>query len=158
MSTRGIVCALAAALIFFFSGEGALAQDLGDLEKVFHEGTQALDARDLDAAVARVDENVVVFSLFSPFPIKGKSGFRQAVKEYFENYEKAEFAPASPQFRILGDTGVAWGYYQLTATLKDGPPAYFHGRYLFTYARSDGKWWVTSQHYSPLQHIDMRFH
>ncbi len=156
MRRRAIASALAAA--FVLSGGSAIGQELGQLEETFQGGIRALDGRDLEAAVAQVDENVVVFSLFSPFPIKGKAGFRRAAAEYFENYEEASFAPVSPQFRALGNTGLAWGYYQLTAKLQDGPPAYFHGRYLFTYVWSDEKWRVTSMHYSPLQHTDMRFH
>ncbi len=41
-------------------------------------------------------------------------------------------------------------YYQLSAKLKDGPSGYFHGRFLFTYTQSDGKWLIMSMHISPL--------
>ncbi len=158
MRLRTIDCALTALLALLVSAPGALAQDLGTLEKTFRDGIRALDTRDLEAAAATVDEDVVVFSLFSPFPIRGKTGFRHAVTEYFENYEKATLAPSSPQFRAVGTTGLAWGFYQLTAKLKGGPPAYFNGRYLFTYVWSEGTWRVTSMHYSPLEHTSMRIH
>ncbi len=158
MRRRAFEVASTAVFILLASVPGALAQDLGELEKTFHAGIRALDTRDLEAASATVDENVVVFSLFSPFPIRGRSGFRDAVTEYFENYERATFAPSSPQFRAFGTTGLAWGFYQLTAKIEGGPPAYFNGRYLFTYVWTEGTWLVTSMHYSPLQHATMRIH
>ena len=110
MKRSELVSVLIATSMCWFAG-GALAQDVGALEATFQAGVEALDARDLETAVAQADDDVVVFSLFSPFPIRGRAGFRNAVTEYFENYEEASFAPVSPQFRVLGASGLAWGYY-----------------------------------------------
>jgi ketosteroid isomerase-like protein len=140
-------CALVAFLCLSSAVHG---QDLDDLKASFKAEIEALDSRNLDNALALVHDGIVLFSLFSPFPVSGKDQFRQAVQEYFANYERATFAPVNPQFRIIGTTGVAWGYYQLSAKLKDGPSGYFHGRYLFTYTQADGKWLIISMHLSPL--------
>jgi ketosteroid isomerase-like protein len=133
-------------------------QDLADLKTSFAAGIKALDSRNLEATLAQADEGIVLFGLFSPFPVTGKDAYGQAVEEYFALYERATFAPANAQFRIVGTTGVAWGYYELATKLKDGPPAYFHGRYLFTYTQAEGKWRLISMHISPLQLSDMRIH
>jgi ketosteroid isomerase-like protein len=133
-------------------------QDLSELKASFAAQIKALDSRNLEAALAQVDNGIVLFGLFSPFPVKGKDAYGQAVEEYFAMYEHATFAPVNSQFRIVETTGVAWGYYELSTKLKDGPPAYFHGRYLFTYTQADGKWRLISMHISPLQLSDMRIH
>lgn len=134
------------------------AQDLEALTASFSAEVKALNARDIEAAVAEVDDGVVMFSLFSPFPIRGKVGFRQAVEEYITAYEEATFTPLDTKFNIAGTTGVAWGYYALTARLKDGPSGSFHGRYVWTYTQVEGKWRLLSLHLSPLQHKQLRVH
>ena len=136
----------------------AHGQDLAALKASFAAEIQALDAQDAAGAVAQADDKIVLFGLFSPFPVVGKDAYRQAVEEYFSVYERATFSPVNPQFRIAGATGMAWGYYEMATKLRDGPPAYFHGRYLFTYTQTDGTWRLLSMHLSPLQLSDMRIH
>ena len=139
-----------ATVIFLCLSPAGYGQDLEDLKASFKAEIEALDSRSLDTALAQAHDGIVLFSLFSPFPVSGKEAFRQALQEYFANYDEATFIPVNPQFRIAGTTGIAWGYYQLSAKLKDGPSGYFHGRYLFTYTQSDGKWLIISMHVSPL--------
>lgn len=136
----------------------ARGQDLDALKASFAAEIKALDTQDVKATLAQVDDNIVLFGLFSPFPVAGKDAYQQAVEEYFGVYESATFSPVNPQFRIAGTTGIAWGYYELATKLRDGPPAYFHGRYLFTYTQADGQWRLMSMHLSPLQLSDMRIH
>jgi ketosteroid isomerase-like protein len=149
MTYRRVIFAYGIVIFLCFSSL-TYGQDLDDLKASFNAEIEALDSRNLDAAVALVHDGIVLFSLFSPFPVDGKDEFRQAIQEYFANYEQATFAPSNPQFHIVGNTGIAWGYYQLSAKLKDGPSGYFHGRYLFTYTQSEGKWLMISLHVSPL--------
>lgn len=132
--------------------------DVAALEVTFNETTRALNARDLDAALGQVDDGIVLFSLFSPFPMKGKRAFRQALRDYFASYESAKFAPTNSRFRVIGATGIAWGFYELSGKLQDGPMGYFNGRYLYTYTQAEGEWKLISMHFSPLEHRDMRLH
>ena len=147
----------AVALIIGLSSV-AQSQDLAALETTFKATTKALDARDLEAAVSVVDDGVVLFSLFSPFPVKGKAAFRQAVKDYFANYESAKFAPTNSRFRVIEATGIAWGFYELTAKLTDGPEGRFNGRFLYTYTQAGGEWKLISMHFSPLEQRSLQFH
>ena len=93
---------------------------------------------------------MVLFGLFSPFPIEGKEGFRRTVQEYFDNYEHAVFTPINPEFKVVGTTGVAWGNFRLATKQKNGPSQYSDGRYMFTYAQAEGKWVLISRHTSLL--------
>jgi ketosteroid isomerase-like protein len=130
---------------------GAHGQDLAALKASFDAELDALNRRDLNATLAPVYDRMVLFGIFSPFPIEGKNGFRQAVQEYFDDYEHAILTPIDPEFRIIGTTGVAWGNFRLATRLKSGASAYSDGRYMFTYAQLDGKWVTISMHYSLLQ-------
>ena len=136
----------------------AQSEDLASLETTFNATTKAFDARDLEAAVSVVDDGVVLFSLFSPFPIKGKAAYRRAVQDYFANYERARFAPSNTRFRVIGATGIAWGFYELSGKLTDGPEARFNGRYLYTYTLAAGEWKLISMHFSPLEQRSLQFH
>lgn len=152
------VVALGTMILVLGLSSVSQSQDLAALETAFDATTKALDARDLDAAVARVDDGIVLFSLFSPFPINGKAAFRQALTEYFANYESAKFAPTNSRFRVIGATGIAWGFYELSGKLTDGPKGYFNGRYLYTYSQAGGEWKLISMHLSPLEHRALGFH
>ena len=84
-------------------------------------------------------------------PIEGKEGLRQAVREYFSDYDHAIFSPIAPDYRIIGPVGVAWGNFRLAAKQKNGPLEHSDGRYMFTYTLADGKWVLISMHYSLLR-------
>jgi ketosteroid isomerase-like protein len=116
-----------AIVVSLWVASATYGQDLDALKASFTEEIKALDSRNLDAAVAPVEDGIVLFGLFSPFPVKGKDAYRQVVQEYFAMYERATFAPVNPQLRIAGTTGIAWGYYEFATKLKDGesntPPA-----------------------------------
>jgi len=140
-----------AMMLFSCVSSVAYGQDLAALKASFNTEIDALNRRDLNATLAPVHDKMVLFGIFSPFPIEGKEGFQQAVQEYFDDYERAIFRPIDPEFKIIGTTGVAWGNFRIAVKLKNGPAKYFDGRYLFTYAQSDGKWVIISMHYSLLQ-------
>ena len=126
-------------------------QDLAALKASFTAEIDALNTRNLNAALAPVTDTVILFGIFSPFPIQGKEGYRQAVQEYFDNYEQAVLTPIEPEFRIIGTTGVAWGNFRLATKQKSQSFDHADGRYMFTYAQGEGKWIIISMHYSLLQ-------
>ncbi len=129
----------------------ARSQDLAALQKSFAAEIDALNSKNLSAALALTDAKVVLFGIFSPFPIEGKAGFQQVLQEYFGDYEHAVFTPILPEFRVIGATGVTWGNFRLATRQKNGPSQYSDGRYMFTYAQVEGKWVLISMHYSLLQ-------
>ncbi len=137
--------------VFFFSSSVMAAEDLDTLKSAFNAQIEAFNNRELDAAVATAHDDIVLYGIFSPFPVQGKADFQKAVQAYFGQYEEAELSPVTPQFRIVGTTALAWGHYQLAATPQGGKLTYAHGRYIFTYTKIDGKWVVLGMDYSPLE-------
>jgi len=127
------------------------SQDQAGLLQNFTTHINALNSRNLTAALASVDDHLVLFGIFSPFPIEGKEQFRKAVQEYFENYEHAVITPIEPEYKAMGATGVAWGNFRLATRRKGGAQEYTDGRYMLTYTRANGKWHAISMHYSLLE-------
>lgn len=137
-------------VMFLGLSPSVYSQDLVALKTSFEAEIDALNRRDLNATLTPVDDRMVLFGIFSPFPIEGKEGFRQAVQEYFSDYENAVFTPINPEFKIVGVTGVAWGNFRIAIRQKSGSSHYSDGRYMFTYAQLQGKWVLISMHYSLL--------
>jgi ketosteroid isomerase-like protein len=150
MISRRTVLELVAVLFLCISST-AYGQDPPALKASFEAEIDALNRRDLRATLTPIDNRMVLFGIFSPYPIEGKEGFRQMVQEYFDDYEYAVFRPIDPDFRVVGTTGVAWGNFRLATKLKNGLSEYSDGRYMFTYAQSEGKWVIISMHYSLLR-------
>lgn len=116
----------------------------------FQAEIQALNTGDLAAAVDPADENIVVYGLYSPFPIEGKDAFQEAVKEYFDSHESATLRLVYPRYLVAGATGVAWGHYELTTTPTGGTQELSHGQYMMTYAHPAEEWRIISIHFAPL--------
>jgi ketosteroid isomerase-like protein len=127
------------------------SQDLAGLQQSFTAHINALNARNVDAALAAVNDQVVLFGIFSPFPIAFKEPFRKAVQEYLETYDSAVITPIDPDYKAIGATGVAWGNFRLATRRKSGGNEYADGRYMLTYTRVNGKWQAISMHYSLLE-------
>ena len=137
-------------MVLLWCSSAVYSQDLTALKANFNAEIDALNQRDLNATLTSVDNRMVLFGIFSPFPIEGKEGFRQTVQEYFDAYEHAVFTPINPDFKVVGATGVAWGNFRLATKQKNGPSQYSDGRYMFTYAQAEGKWVLISRHTSLL--------
>ena len=120
------------------------------LSERFRSQIEALNAGELDAAVAAAHEDIVVYGLYSPFPIEGKDAYRHAVQEYFEEHEYAVLEIVYPKYRRTGETGVAWGNYQLTRKLKGERVTTSPGQYMLTFARLEAGWVAISMHFAPL--------
>lgn len=131
--------------------DAAAADDLSALEAAFHEQIAAFNGEDLEAAIAAAHPDIVLYGIFSPFPVQGKPDFQKSVQAYFGQYEEAELSPVTPQFRVVGTTGLAWGHYQLAAVPQGEKLTYAHGRYLFAYAKVAGEWLVLGMDFSPLE-------
>jgi ketosteroid isomerase-like protein len=127
------------------------SQDLSGLQQRFIADINALNSRNLSAALAGVDDHLVLFGVFSPFPVSGKEAFRTAVQDYFDSYDYATITVIAPEYQTIGATGVAWGNFRLGTRRKGGNQEYADGRYMLTYVRANGNWRAISMHYSLLE-------
>lgn len=128
----------------------AHGNDLEDLKATFEQEVAAFNARDFNTYVQSAHEQVIVFGHFPPFEVEGIEAYRQRYHTLFDKHQSVTFTPLNPQFRVIGDIGIAWGHYQLATKPKDGPPSYSYGRYMFTYTQSGKRWLILSMHLSRL--------
>ena len=150
MSWRYVLIVTIVLVCGGIASESAAQQTRDALIASFGEELQAINGKDLDAVMSNVHEDVVLFGLYSPFPAVGKAAFRQAVQDYFNSFEEANLNPAHEEYMVIGETGVAWGLYQLTTKPEGGMEQTVNGQYMFTYARPSGQWQIVSWHFSPL--------
>ena len=80
------ICLVCAWGLVLYGLSPALGQsERAALIAAFNAEITALNTGDLNAAVATVHDEIVLYGLYSPFPIEGKEAFRQAVQEYFDD-------------------------------------------------------------------------
>ena len=145
--TRGILgCALALILL---GSTPVLGADIDDFKAAFDKAVNDYNNRD-DAFFAAMHEQPAVFNPGMPFAIDGKAAYEKAMRRSWATYETSVFTPVNPQFRVIGNTGVAWGHYALAMKPKDGGMETLFGRYTVVSVKSDGKWLVVASHYSPI--------
>lgn len=127
----------------------AHGNDLEDLKATFEQEVAAFNARDFNTYVQSAHEQVIVFGHFPPFEVEGIEAYRQRYHTLFDKHQSVTFTPLNPQFRVIGDIGVAWGHDTLQLIPKDGPMVTYGGRYTFVYTRIKGKWVRVVVHASP---------
>ncbi len=138
-----------AAVMLLFTPPAAHSDDLDDLKATFEQEVKAFNSRDFSTFVATAHEQVVLFGHFPPFELEGIEAYRQRYQTLFSNNQSVTFAPLTPQFRVIGNVGVAWGHDKLVLKPKDGPSVTYSGRYTFVYTKADGKWLRVVVHASP---------
>jgi ketosteroid isomerase-like protein len=114
---------------------------------------QALHARDVDAYLDSLHPEEVSMFVWDAFPIdyKGRSDERRrAVESFFANVEHLRITSFDKHYRVVGDTGLVWGYAKLEMKPRDGPLEIRNVRGLWVYVRVDGEWLRIARHVSPI--------
>ena len=133
----------------------ALGDDLEEIQASFQAEVNAFNAHDRNAFLTSAHQAVVVYGTASQGVIRGKAAFQQVIREYFATHANVYFTPVFADFRVIGSTALAWGHYtlsdiSLSDLAKDGPLQMAHGRYTFTYAKTDRGWRLVALYFSPL--------
>jgi ketosteroid isomerase-like protein len=125
------------------------ASDLDDL-KAAHEGIlKAINARDAQACAAGFYDREVRFSAEDPFPSdREKASLPQELQRVFAMYESWTVVPVNLEYRVIGTTGLVWGYHRNIRKPKDGPMQSTLARQLSVYVKTDGKWLRAASHLS----------
>ena len=135
-----------AVLFVPFAARGG---DIDDLKATFEQETKAFNSRDFNAYVASAHDQVILFGIYPPFELEGIEAYRKRYFTLFSTHQSVTFTPLNPQFRVIGNVGVAWGHDKVELKPKDGPPETYAGRYTFVYMKTDGKWLRVVAHASP---------
>jgi len=141
---------MGAGLVVLLGAVAAQAEELADVRQVFKTDIRLFNGQDPTAFSAAAHKEVVLFGTLSPFAVKGKAAIRQLIEDYFAEYDYAKWTPVDAKFFVAGTSALAWGHYTLKEQPKVGPRRILHGRYTFTYTRSEGKWLLVALDFSPL--------
>jgi hypothetical protein len=75
---------------------------------------------------------------------------RTGLQSFFDTLESLTRTPINLQYRVVGNTGIVWGYETLTYKPKDGPMKTIQSRVTATYTKSGGKWLLLTRHESAI--------
>lgn len=136
--------------LVLFAAPVSLAGDVEDVQAVFNQSLKAYNAKNVDGVYATFHDQVVAFGANGPFASDNTAAGRQLMATAFASLESVAVTPLNFQFRIFGDTAVAYGYYAAAFKPKDGPRQVAVVRATHTYAKSGEKWLMVSSHMSAI--------
>ena len=76
-----------------------------------------------------------------PRPLRVRDTFREGVKQFYASMDVFRIDIETENYRVVGDTGLAWGHYAQTSKQKDGPMRTVYLRYTHTFIRTAGGGW-----------------
>lgn len=137
------------------AGSPASAGDGGEaaaVKEAFETGVAALNAGNLDGFLDTVHDDALSF--YACGPTSGKQGREACALDwqlFFNDTTNARFETRNEEYRIIGDTGIAYGEYSLSVNYNgQGRQTVHEGRYTMTYTRVGDEWRIAMQHNTPV--------
>ena len=148
---KQVVVVAVGLLAVLYNPSTVRGADLDEL-KAAHEATiKAINARDAQGWAAGFYDREIRFSAEDPFPAESDKGsLVAAAQNVLATRESWTVVPVNLQYRVIGTTGIVWGYHRDVVKPKDGPMQSHVIRVLFVYVKSDGKWLRAAAHLSAL--------
>ena len=151
---RSLVFALLIAGPFAFaplSPASDQAADLASLRATFEGAVSSLNTGNLDGFLDSVHDEALSF--YACGPTSGKQGREACALDwrlFFDSTTGAQFTTSGEEYRVIGDTGIAYGSYALTVEYDGREAMTLHeGRYTMTYIRNGDGWQIIMQHNTP---------
>ncbi len=131
--------------------------DVQSLRETHQKYMQAWTDRDIDIIVD-IGTGAAGYghSTAFPRPVRVREPFRQAVLGFFSMMDQFTIHMQTEHYRVVGDTGLAWGHCSYTTKQKDGPQRTVYMRFAHTFARIDGEWKLVMYHRSMLPNEDIQ--
>ena len=146
---RRVVLAVA-GVAFLFAAAAARAGDVDELKATFEKAVQALNDRNLDGFLATVhDKGLSFYSCGPTSGQEGKAACQLDWQKFFTKTPNASFETYDFQYRVIGNTGIAWGKYKVTVQSNKGAQKLMSGRYHLVFTKVEEKWMVVLQENSP---------
>ena len=149
---RMTLLSLATVMMLTVPGSLRAADDeLRAVRSAFEDAVGALNSGSLDGFLDTVHEDALSF--YSCGPTSGKQGREACALDwqlFFNTTTNARFETTNEQYRVIGDTGIAYGEYSLSVDYNSqGRQTVHEGRYTMTYTKVDGEWRIAMQHNTP---------
>ena len=129
--------------------------DAGELSRMIHAWTEAVHARDADAAVADYADDVRNFDLAPPLQHRGRKTIRDNLQGWFATFS----GPVGSELRDLkietgGDVAFAHGFNRIHGRRTDGSETSVWIRLTLCFRKIGGAWKVTHEHTSVPFYMD----
>ena len=148
---RMTLLSLATVMMLTVPGSLRAADDeLAAVRSAFEDAVGALNSGSLDGFLDTVHEDALSF--YSCGPTSGKQGREACALDwqlFFNTTTNARFETKNEQYRVIGDTGIAYGEYSLSVDYNSqGRQTVHEGRYTMTYTDDlyEGRWRMAHRH------------
>lgn len=141
-----------AILALLIAPQFASGSDLDDLKNFNEMGVKVWNSLDAEAIISmNYPTGAIILERDNPFPsMQTNEQAVASLKMYFASLEMLNIITYDDHYKVVGDTGVVWGYYSATVKTKGGPVQTFHARYTLTAVKKGGKWQMLMMHESAL--------
>ena len=133
------------------SPAAAADDEVAEVRATFEKAVAALNAGNMEGFLDTVHDEALSF--YSCGPTSGKQGREACALDwqlFFSATTDARFETRNDQYRVIGDTGIAYGEYSLSVNYNgQGRQTVHEGRYTMTYTRVGEEWRIAMQHNTP---------
>jgi ketosteroid isomerase-like protein len=129
--------------------------DVDDLKAAVEQAIRAFNSLNPAPLALAVHPGFVMFDRDSAFadvsPMQNiEASIRSGLQSWFATLESLNITPVNYQYRVVGNTGIVWGYETVTYKPKGGPVQTKQSRVTSTYIKSGGKWLILLNHSSAI--------
>ena len=142
--TLRLMTGIAAALIL--SAQYGFADDLEDLKATEELRLKTVNEGLHTSRMALIHDEYLRITPDYPFPINRARRSNRPDDGSPIRGERHNVYPIDYQYRVVGDTGVVWGFQRVVEKPEDGPQVSFVRRVMLTYTKADGKWKLLARH------------
>ena len=140
-----------AIFVLLFVPQATFGGDTDDLKDFCMKFVNAWNSLDADNVVSMDHEGAIYFGPDDPFPnITKKEEKATMLKTVMASIEFINITLYNDRYKVVGDTGVSWGYYTVTIKDKGETMETNYARYTLTAVKSDKKWQILSMHQSAI--------
>ena len=116
------------ALVLLVAPQLILGADLDDLKAANERMVKAANSLDAAAIASMIHPGFVLFGRDSAFalvaptePKQAEATLRTLLQNGFATAESLNTTPVNTQYRVIGNTGIVWGYSTVVTKPKGGP-------------------------------------
>jgi ketosteroid isomerase-like protein len=129
--------------------------DVDDLKAAVERAIKAFNSLDPAPLASTVHPGFVMFDRDSAFadvsPMQNvEASTRTGLQSWFATLESLNITPVNYQYKVVGNTGIVWGYETMTYKPKGGPMQTIQSRVTSVYLKSGGKWLIIMSHSSAI--------
>lgn len=130
----------------------AFGSDVDDLKAAYENAIQAWNTLDAEALAATLYPGMVSFDYNEAFPSVTNTE-ADAIKKnnmMFSGMEFFQLVTYNVQYKVVGNTGIAWGNFTFNVKPKGESAHLGYGRHTSTWIKKDGKWHIIMNHSSAI--------